>query len=101
MPYQGFWGLSALSLILLGHSVYLWVTTTKGKTLQPLGKKPKLVLGALLVLCSAAFIGGIVLQLCAVEEAAVHVAGLALLLIAFALNDRIRRYLPEMIKNEE
>ena len=36
--YTGFWGLCALSLILLGHAVYCVVTTTKEKDLQPLSK---------------------------------------------------------------
>jgi len=101
MPYQGFWGLCALTLILLGHSVYCMVTTTKGKKLQPLGKKSKAVLGVLLLLCGAALGAGVVLMLCAADEAVVHVMGLALLLAAFALNSQVRRCLPELIKNEE
>lgn len=101
MSYQGFWGLCALTLILLGHSVYCWVTATGEKTLQPLARRPKAVLGGLIVLCGAAFAAGVVMILCRAEEAAVHVMGLAVLLSAFALNDRLRRYLPEYTENEE
>ena len=35
MMNKGFWGLAALTLVLLAHSVYLWQTTTRGRTLQP------------------------------------------------------------------
>ena len=101
MPYQGFWGLCALTLILLGHSVYCVVTTTKGKKLQPLGKKSKAVVSVWLLLCGAALGAGVILQLCAADEAVVHVMGLALLLSAFVLNSQVRRRLPELIKNNE
>ena len=101
MPYQGFWGLCALALILLGHGVYCFVTTTRDKTLQRLPKGPKAVLGALMLLCLAGLMGGVVMMLCRMEEAAVHVMGLVVLLSAFALNDRLRRYLPRMIQKEE
>ena len=101
MMNQGFWGLAALTLVLLAHSVYLWYTTTKGKKLQPLAKGKKLVVGMLLCLCGGALVAGIVLMLLAVEEAAVHVAGLVMLLAGFGLNDRVRRYLPDMIRKEE
>ena len=101
MPYQGFWGLCALALILLGHSVYCFITTTRDKQLQPLPKRSKTVLGALILLCGAGLVGGVVMMLCCAEEAAVHVMGLLVLLSAFGLNDRLRRYLPAMIKKEE
>ena len=101
MPYSGFWGLCALTLVLLGHSVYIWISATKGKELQPLPKQRKLMLGLLWGLCAAAFGGGIVMMLCRMEEAAIHVMGLVVLLSAFAFNDRLRRYLPELIKKEE
>ena len=100
MPYQGFWGLCALALILLGHGVYCWVTATKGKELQPLSKLPKAVLGGLMLLCIGGLIGGVVMMLCRMEEAAIHVMGLVVLLSALGLNDRLRRYLPHMIKEE-
>ena len=100
MPYQGFWGLCALALILRGHSVYCTVTATKGKKLQPLSGTPKLVLGALMLLCFAGLVGGVVMMLCRMEAAAVHVMGLVVLLSALGLNDRLRRYLPHMIKEE-
>lgn len=101
MPYQGFWGLCALALILLGHGVYCVVTTTRDKKLQSLPKGPKLVLGVLTLLCIGGLVGGVVMMLCRAEEAAVHVMGLVVLLSAFALNDRVRRYLPRMIPKEE
>ncbi len=101
MPYQGFWGLCALALILLGHGVYCWVTVTKGKKLQPLPKLPKAILGVLILLCLAGLVGGVVMMFCRVEEAAIHVMGLVVLLSALGLNDRLRHYLPEMIKKEE
>ena len=82
MTYQGFWGLSALTLVLLAHCVYLWFTATKEKELAPLPRTVKICLGVLLLLCAAAFVTGIVLMLCRVDEAAVHVAGLATLLLA-------------------
>ena len=101
MPYQGFWGLAALSLVLLGHAVYCWVTATKGKELQPPDKKAKVLLGVLLGLCGAALGAGVVLQLLGMDEVIVHVMGLVLLLSAFALNGQVRRVIPTMIKNEE
>ena len=101
MMNKGFWGLAALTLVLLAHSVYLWQTTTRGRTLQPLSKGRKLVAGGLLLLCGAALAAGIVLMLLAVDEAAVHVAGLVMLLAGLGLNDRVRRYLPDMIEKEE
>ena len=101
MPYQGFWGLCALALILLGHSVYCWVTATKGKALQPLPKLPKVVLGGLLLLCGGGLAGGVVMMLWRAEEAAIHAMGLLMLLSALGLNDRVRKYLPNMIKKEE
>ncbi|MBE6918861.1 MAG: hypothetical protein E7469_04135 [Ruminococcaceae bacterium] len=100
MPYQGFWGLCALALVLLGHSVYCWVTATKGKELQPLPKLPKVVLGGLMLLCIGGLIGGVVMMLCRMEEAAIHFMGLVVMLSALGLNDRLRHYLPRMIKEE-
>ena len=100
MPYQGFWGLCALALILLGHGVYSWVTATKGKNLQPLSKLPKVVLGALMLLCGGGLVGGVVMMLCRADEAAIHFMGLVVLLSALGLNDRLRKYLPDMIKKE-
>ena len=100
MPYQGFWGLCALALILMGHAVYCMVTTTKGKERQPLSKIKKVQLGALLGVCGLALGTGVVMQLLGADEAMVHVMGLAVLLSAFALSDRIRKYLPDMIKEE-
>ena len=101
MPYQGFWGLCALALILLGHGVYCFVTATKGKELQPLPKLPKVVLGGLMLLCGGGLIGGVVMMLCRMEEAAIHFMGLVVMLSALGLNDRVRHYLPRMIKKEE
>lgn len=101
MPYQGFWGLCALALILLGHGVYCVVTATKGKKLQPLSTSAKAIVGVLMLLCIGGLVGGVVMMLCRMEEAAVHVMGLVVLLSAFALNDRVRRYLPRMIPKEE
>ena len=100
MPYQGFWGLCALALILLGHGVYCWVKATKGKQLQSLSKLPKAVLGVLLLLFGGGLVAGVVMMLCRVEEAAIHVMGLVVLLSALGLNDRLRHYLPQMIKEE-
>ena len=99
--YIGFWGLCALSLILLGHAVYCVVTTTKEKNLQSLDKGRKAVLACWMGLCGLALCGGVVLQLLQADAAVVHVMGLAVLLTAFALNGRVRRYLPEMMKKEE
>ena len=101
MGYQGFWGLCALSLVLLGHGVYCWVTATKGKELQPLSNIKKIQLGALAGVCLLAFVSGVVMMFCHVEDAAIHAMGLALLLSAFGWNNKVRRYLPEMIKKEE
>ena len=99
--YTGFWGLCALSLILLGHAVYCTVTATKGKELQSLATGRKAMLASLMGLCGLALCGGVVLQLLHADAAVVHVMGLAVLLSAFALNGRVRRYLPEMMKKEE
>ena len=100
MPYQGFWGLCALALILLGHGVYCFVTATKGKKLQPLPPIKKVQLGGLLGVCALALGTGVVMMLCRAEDALVHAMGLAVLLSAFALNDKVRRYLPDMIEKE-
>ena len=99
--YTGFWGLCALSLILLGHAVYCVVTTTKGKNLQSMDKGRKAVLACWMGLCGLALCGGVVLQLLQADAAVVHVMGLAVLLTAFALNGRVRKYLHEMMKKEE
>ena len=101
MPYQGFWGLCALALVLLGHAVYCVVTTTGGKELQSLTKSKKVQLGVLLGVCGLTLGAGVVMQLMAADEAMVHVMGLAVLLAAFGLNDRVRKFLPDMIKKEE
>ena len=101
MPYQGFWGLCALALILLGHSVYCWITTTRGKALQPLSQIRKVQLGGLLGVCGLALVSGVVMMLCRAEEEFLHAMGLAVLLSAFGLNDKVRRYLPDMIKEEK
>ena len=100
MPYQGFWGLCALALVLLGHGAYCFVTATKGKKLQPLPKSAKAILGVLMLLCAGGLVGGVVMMLCRAEEAAIHVMGLVVLLAALGLNDRVRHYLPRMIKKE-
>ena len=101
MSYQGFWGLCALALVLLGHAVYCVVTTTKARELQNLAKSKKMQLGVLLGVWGLALGVGAVMQLMAADEAMVHVMGLAVLLLAFALNDRVRKFLPEMMKKEE
>ena len=59
--YTGFWGLCALSLILLGHGVYCMVTATKGKELQPLAVGRKAVLACLMGLCGLALCAGVVI----------------------------------------
>ena len=100
MPYQGFWGLCALALVLLGHGVYCFVTATKGKKLQPLSTSAKAIVGVLMLLCIGGLVGGVVMMLCRAEEAAIHFMGLVVLLAALGLNDRVRRYLPDMIKKE-
>ena len=100
MPYQGFWGMCALALVLLGHGAYCFVTATKGKKLQPLPKSAKAILGVLMLLCAGGLVGGVVMMLCRAEEAAIHVMGLVVLLAALGLNDRVRHYLPRMIKKE-
>ena len=100
MPYQGFWGLCALALVLLGHGVYCFVTATKGKKLQPLSTSAKAIVGVLMLLCAGGLVGGVVMMLCRAEEAAIHVMGLVVLLAALGLNDRVRHYLPRMIKKE-
>ena len=100
MPYQGFWCLCALALVLLGHGVYCYVTATKGKDLQPLAKLPKAVLAVLMLLCGGSLVGGVVMMLCGAEDAAIHFMGLVVMLSALALNDRLRHYLPRMIKKE-
>lgn len=101
MPYSGFWGLCALTLVLLGHAVYCTVTATKGKKLQSLSKIRKVQLGCLLGVCGLSLGTGVVLMLCAAPEEVIHVMGLALLLSAFAINGKVRRYLPDLIKKEE
>ena len=101
MPYQGFWGLAALSLVLLGHAVYCMVTATKGKKLRPLPKRQRLLLSFSMVVCGAALGGGVVMMLCRADEAVIYVMGLVLLLSSFWLNSRVRRCLPEMIEEEE
>lgn len=99
--YTGFWGLCALSLILLGHAVYCVVTATKGKELQPLAKGRKAMLACWMGLCGLALGAGVVMQLLLADAAMVHVMGLVVLLSAFALNGQVRKCLPDMIKKEE
>ena len=100
MPYQGFWGLCVLALVLLGHGVYCFVTAAKGKDLKPLAVRSKVVLAVLMLLCIGGLAGGVVMMLCRAEEAAIYFMGLVVLLTALGLNGRVRRYLTDMIKEE-
>ena len=68
MPYQGFWGLCALALVLLGHGVYCFVTATKGKKLQPLSTSAKAIVGVLMLLCIGGLVGGVVMMLCSLRR---------------------------------
>lgn len=101
MTYQGFWGLLALTLVLLAHCAYLWFTETRGKELASPPKKVKVCLGAMLLLCVAVFVAGVVLILCQADEAVVHVAGLGMLLLGFCFNSQMRRFISYFIKEEQ
>lgn len=104
--YQGFWGLLALSAVLLGYSAYTWKKETAGKKLAfALGGKKEyrglLALGALLGLCAVGVMGGILLVFGGADSAVVHVAGLVTLLASFAFYYGLRRTIPKIIKEEK
>ena len=49
MGYEGFWGMTALALILLGHGLFVVRKETKGKELVEIPSNVKKFFGALLI----------------------------------------------------
>ena len=101
--YTGFWGLMALSAVLLGYSGYIWKKETEGKKLSFAAKGKKeyrglLVLGALLGLCAVGFLGGVLLVFGGAGSDVVHVAGLVTLLAAFVFYYCLRRIIPRIVE---
>jgi len=101
--YTGFWGLMALSAVLLGYSGYLWKQETAGKKLSFAAKGKKeyrglLVLGGLLGLCAVGFLGGVLLVFGGASGDVVHVAGLVTLLASFAFYYSLRRIIPRIVE---
>lgn len=101
MGYEGFWGMTALALILLGHGLFVVRKETKGKELVEIPSNVKKFFGALGGLCLAAFIAGVVMILCNVETETVHVAGVIMLALGLALNNQLRKFAPLLAKKEE
>lgn len=101
--HTGFWGLMALSAILLGYSGYIWKKETQGKKLSFAAKGKKayiglLVLGGLLGLCAVGFLGGVLLVFGGAASDVVHVAGLVTLLAAFAFYYALRRIITQVVE---
>ena len=101
MGYQGFWGMTVLTLILLGHGVYVWRKESKDRELVEVPSRVKVFFGVLGGLCAAGFVCGVVMVLCRVAGEVVHVAGLAMLGMAFVLNNQVRKFAPLLVKKEE
>ena len=99
--YTGFWGLAALSLILLGHGVFCWIKETKGKELIPIPGKIKLFFAVLGIIVAAAFAAGVVCIVCKTDSTVPYVLGLLMLLVSFSCNGQLRRFIPYFIKKEE
>ena len=99
--YTGFWGLTALSLILLGRSGYVWMQETKGKELAEIPRKVKFFLGGILGLILLGFAAGVVTILLQADSMISYVLGLLMLLLSFCFNSQLRRFIPYFIKKEE
>ena len=101
MGYEGFWGMTALALILIGHGVFMVRKETKGKEMIEIPSKVKTFFVVLGVLCIAAFAAGVGLILGGVEAEKVHVAGLIMLGMGFVVNTQLRKFAPLLVKKEE
>ena len=101
MGYQGFWGMLALTLILVGHGLFVLRKETKGKELIEIPAKVKKFFGVLGALCAASFAAGVVMILCDVDAEKVHVAGLVTLGMGFVVNNQVRKFAPLLVKKEE
>lgn len=101
MTYQGFWGMAAMALILLGHGLFVLRKETKGKELIEIPAKVKKFFGVLGALCAAGFVAGVAMVLCDVAAETVHVAGLVMLGMGFVLNNQVRKFAPLLVKKEE
>ncbi len=101
MGYQGFWGMTALTLILLGHCAYVWRKETKDRELIEVPSKVKVLFGVPGGLCAAGFVCGVMMLLCSVAGEVVHVVGLAMLGMAFVLNHQVCKFAPLLVKKEE
>lgn len=101
MGYQGFWGMSVLALVLVGHGLFVLRKETSGKELVEIPAKVKLFFGVLGVLCAAAFVTGIVMILCGAAYETVYAAGLVTLGMGFVGNHQLRKFAPLLVKKEE
>jgi len=98
--YTGFWGLTALSLILVGHGIYTWVKETKGKKCRAVPGKVKVFLGVIGGVVAAAFVAGVIAILCRADTTVPYVLGLLMMLMSFSFNNQLRRFIPYFINNE-
>lgn len=101
MTYQGFWGMTVMTLVLLGHGLFVLRKNIKGKELIEIPPKVKTFFGILGGLCAASFIAGVVMILCSVASETVHVAGLVMLGMGFVVNNQVRKFAPLLVKQEE
>ena len=99
--YTGFWGLSALCLILLGHSGYVWLQETKGKEHGEIPGKVIFFLGGILGLILLGFSVSVVTILLQADSMISYVLGLLMLMLSFCFNSQLRRFIPYFIKTEE
>ena len=101
MGYEGFWGMTALALILVGHGLFMLKKEIQGKELIEIPSKVKTFFALLGILWLAAFVVGVGLLLGGVEAEKVHVAGLVMLGLGFVLNTQLRKFAPLLVKKEE
>ena len=101
MGYEGFWGMTALALILVGHGLFMLKKEIQGEELVEIPSKVKSFFALLGILWLAAFAAGVGMILGNVEAEKVHVAGLVMLGMGFVLNTQLRKFAPLMVKKEE
>ena len=101
MGYEGFWGMTALALILVGHGLFMLKKEIQGKELVEIPSKVKTFFIVLGILWLAAFVAGVGMILGDMEAEKVHVAGLIMLGMGFVLNTQLRKFAPLLVKKEE
>ena len=101
MGYEGFWGFTALTALLILQGVYVLRKEIKGKALVEIPSKVKIFFGVLGGLCAVGFVVGAVMILCKVEAETVHVTGLIMTSVAFVMNVQLRKFAPVLVKKEK